>query len=67
MEALLRILDSVWCKELGRPIGRRFFSDGTDPAAQAGNREGVGEKTLSFIIRAIWSENISDGHLFVHL
>ena len=29
--------------------------------------KGLGKKTLSFIIRAIWSENISDGHLFVHL
>ena len=66
MAALLRILDSVWCKELGRQIGRRFSPMEQTPQPKLVPWKGL-EKNIYFILRAIWSENISDGHLFVHL
>ena len=44
MAALLRKVDGVRCKELGRRTGKEVFSDGIDPPAQAGTREEVGNK-----------------------
>ena len=44
MVALLRKVDSVWCKELGRWTGRRSPPMEQTPPAQACTREEVGKK-----------------------
>ena len=47
MAALVRIVDSATRKELGRWTGKGFFSDRTDPTAQAGNSNSFSKVSLN--------------------